>query len=148
MKIEWVEDNDLSQLGIPIDYVTTTTENGKRKVSIEFNSEPTTEQLAKLNKALVGLKRDYTTVPFNKSDLPSSDVIGIIKSINVSAARPIVATRTYNGEEFDLNCLVTENIKDQYIAGKIKVGDYVIVTYCTHDYPDQPIVTAKIFKSW
>lgn len=86
--------------------------------------------------------------PITEDDLPASNIIARIKSIVVSAARPMVCTRKFAGVDFDIACLVTENIKDQYAQGDISVGDYVIVTYCEHDYPDQPIVTSKVYRSW
>lgn len=85
--------------------------------------------------------------PVRIEDLPTSQHLARIKSIDVSKAKPITVTREYEGQEFDINCVVTEDIKEQYQAGKINTGDIVIVTYC-EERQDQAIVLSKIFKSW
>jgi len=114
-----------------------------------FEDDLTPAELVQLNAVLANhqrLKRFYE-VP-SLGDLPASDVIARVKSIDVQAAKPVVCVRLFEGQEFDIPCLVTENIKDQYIGGHLGVGDWVILTYCEHDYPNQAIITAKVFKSW
>lgn len=84
---------------------------------------------------------------FGISDLPTSQHLAILKSINPSKARPATVVRTFNGQEYDTDCVVTQDIKDQYQAGKINIGDIVIVSYC-EERQDDAIVMAKIYKSW
>jgi len=84
---------------------------------------------------------------FEALDLPTSQHLARIKSIDVTKAKPMTVTRTYQGIDFDIPCVVTQNIKDQYVEGKIQVGDIVIVAYCDERI-DDAIVQSKVFKSW
>jgi len=79
--------------------------------------------------------------------LPASDHLATIKSINTAAAKPIIVTRVSSGQEFDIPCVVTESVKDQFLSGDVVVGDIVIITYC-EERIDDAIVIAKVFKSW
>lgn len=76
---------------------------------------------------------------------PPSSHISIIDAIDTSKARPVRIKRVWEGKDYFYNCLVTESVKDQYIAGDVKVGDYVIVHF---DDIGEQVVTAKVFKSW
>lgn len=71
--------------------------------------------------------------------------ISIIEAINTSKARPVQVRRTWEGKDYFYDCLVSESVKDQYLAGDVAVGDYVIVHF---DDIGEQIVTAKVFKSW
>lgn len=81
------------------------------------------------------------------SDLSSSPHLARIKSIDITKAKPITVIRTFAGREFDVPCVVTEQIKDQFLAGNITVGDIVIVE-CCEERPEDAIVIAKVYKSW
>lgn len=81
------------------------------------------------------------------TDLPCSQHLSLIKEIDVQAARPVTVVRKAFGKLFDISCVITEDIKTQYLAGKIDVGDIVIVTYC-EERAEDAIVTSKVFKSW
>jgi len=84
---------------------------------------------------------------FEILDLPVSQHLARIKIIDVSRDKPITVERKFAGQNFDIPCVVTENIKDQFLAGDINIGDIVIVTYC-EETMDDAIVTNKVFKSW
>lgn len=71
--------------------------------------------------------------------------ISIIDAIDTSKARPVRIKRTWNGKDYFYDCFVIESLKDQYVAGDVKVGDYVIVHF---DDIGEQIVTGKVFKSW
>ena len=86
--------------------------------------------------------RDFTV-----EDLPASQHLARIKDIDVTRPKPITVIRDFAGQEFDFPCVVTESIKDQYLAGDINVGDIVIVSYCEERIGDA-IVTNKVYKSW
>ena len=76
---------------------------------------------------------------------PLSTYISTIKAIDTAKARPVKVKRVWEGKDYFYDCLVTESVKDQYVAGDVAVGDYVIVHF---DDIGEQIVTAKIFKSW
>lgn len=78
---------------------------------------------------------------------PLSTHWAIIDSINLGSEKPVRVKRTWEGVEYTVNCYATENIKDQYLAGDIAVGDYVMVEFLDDD-PDRAVVFAKVFKTW
>ncbi|GAI86560.1 unnamed protein product, partial [marine sediment metagenome] len=81
----------------------------------------------------------------NYLNLPHSTHISIIDAIDPTKARPVRVKRVWGDRDYFYDCLVTESVKDQYLAGDVAVGDYVIVFWS--DVGEQ-IVAAKVFKSW
>lgn len=79
------------------------------------------------------------------SEPPRSAHISTIDAIDPSKVRPARIKRVWKGNDYFYNCFVTESVKDQYVAGDVSVGDYVIVHF--NEIGEQ-IVTAKVFKSW
>lgn len=76
---------------------------------------------------------------------PHSTHISSIDAIDTAKARPVRIKRVWEGKDYFHDCLVTESVKDQFVAGDVKVGDYVLVHF---DAVGEQIVTAKVFKSW
>lgn len=76
---------------------------------------------------------------------PRSTHISTIDAIDTTKARPVRIKRVWEGRDYFYDCFATESVKDQYIAGDVKVGDYVIVFF---DDIGEQIVTSKVFKSW
>ena len=76
---------------------------------------------------------------------PKSTHIATLVSINVANPRPANVKRVWEGRDYFYDCFVTETVKDQYLAGDIVVGDYLLVHF---DPIGGQIVTAKVFKSW
>ncbi|MBA7649961.1 hypothetical protein ES703_57760 [subsurface metagenome] len=85
------------------------------------------------------------SLPTPEPTPPLSTHISIIDAIDTARARPVRVKRVWNGGDYFHDCLVTESVKDQYLAGNVEVGDYVIVHF---DDIGEQIVTAKVFKSW
>ncbi len=79
-----------------------------------------------------------------ETDPPQSTHISTLVSIDVGRARPAKVKRVWEDRDYFYDCFVTENIKDQYVAGDIKVGDYLLILFES----GEQIVTAKVFKSW
>ena len=56
------------------------------------------------------------------------------------------------GTVYDIPCLVSQSVVNLYIAGQVKVGDYVIVSFIDeHPYTQErsiAIVVDKVYKSW
>ena len=74
-----------------------------------------------------------------------SSHIATIIAITVGATRPAKVRRIWNGINYDSDCFVSQTVKDEYMAGNINIGDYVLVHY---DDNGEQLVTAKVFKSW
>ena len=71
----------------------------------------------------------------------------MIDSFHPSEVKPMRVKRSWRGYEYQVNCYVTETIKDQYLAGDIKGGDFVLVEFL-EDSADKAIVFAKVLKTW
>jgi len=76
---------------------------------------------------------------------PRSPHISTIEAIDTTKVRPVRIKRVWESRDYFYDCFVTESVKDQYLAGDVAVGDYVIVHFA--DIKEQ-IVTAKVFRSW
>lgn len=76
---------------------------------------------------------------------PTSTHIATLVAVDASKARPAKVKRIWDSREYLYDCLVTQAVKDEYQAGKIAIGDYVIVHY---DDSGEQIVIAKVYKSW
>ena len=51
--------------------------------------------------------------------------------------------RTYLGNEVNINCHVTQTVKDLFLAGKIVVGDVVIIQFIEADIT-KPVILGKL----
>jgi hypothetical protein len=76
---------------------------------------------------------------------PHSMHVARLVAINPTAARPAMIERNWEGDVYSYNCLITQDIRNQYAAGQIQAGDFVLAHF---DDIDQVIITHKIFKSW
>jgi len=68
-------------------------------------------------------------------------------AFKAAAERPLTVGRIYKGREVEIECYVTERIRELYQAGKLAVDDYVLVQFVDGD-PDKPIAVEKAYKSW
>ena len=78
---------------------------------------------------------------------PLSTHWAMVDSINLGGEKPISVKRSWEGEEYTVACYVSEAVKDQYLAGDIAIGDYVMVEFL-EDKADRAVVFAKVFKTW
>jgi len=90
--------------------------------------------------------------PITAEDLPSSEHIGKLKSVNPANVKPAVVTRRFMGVNYDVNCLVTQSVAELYQSGQIQIGDYVLVSFI-EEIPNTEerriaIVTDKVYESW
>ncbi len=76
---------------------------------------------------------------------PISTYISTIEAIDPTKPRPAKIKRVWLGHDYLYDCLVSESIKDQYLAGDVGVGDYVVVHF---DDVGEQVVVAKVFESW
>lgn len=86
-----------------------------------------------------------TSLPTPESEPPRCTYISLLEAVNPTKARPARIKRMWENREYFYDCFVSQTVKDEYEAGKIKVGDYIIVHF---DDIGEQIVMAKVFKSW
>lgn len=70
-----------------------------------------------------------------------------IISFDTEAVKPVKTKLIQDGNEFDVDCYVTQDLVDAYQAGDLKVGDWVLV-YFIDQREDKAIAQQKIFKTW
>jgi len=93
-------------------------------------------------------------VDFTADDLPHSEHIGKLISVNPSLAKPATVRRRFLGQNYDIQCLVSQAIVNMWTANpkEVDVGDYVLVSFI-EETPNETernvaIVTDKVFQSW
>ncbi len=86
---------------------------------------------------------DYVIPP--PPEPPRSTHISVLEAVDPAKARPAKIKRVWEGRDYFYDCFVTQTVKDQFVAGDVAVGDYVIVHF---DDIGEQIVTAKAYKSW
>ena len=72
---------------------------------------------------------------------------GRVDSFHPGEVKPMRVKRTWNGVTYLVDCYVTETVKDQYQAGGIVTGDFVLVHFLEDD-ANRAIVIAKVYKTW
>ena len=70
-----------------------------------------------------------------------------VRSFDMNAEKPLRVGRIHKNQEVETNCYVTERIRELYQAGKLAVGDFVLIQFVDGD-PDKPIAVEKAYKSW
>ena len=90
--------------------------------------------------------------PLGGMELPKSEHIGKLTAVNTSLAKPATVTRKYLGQLYDVQCLVSQNVVDMWLAGDLQIGDYVLVSFID-EIPNTTevsvaIVTDKVYESW
>lgn len=78
---------------------------------------------------------------------PVSSFWAVLEAINIAAVKPATIRRTWAGTDYTFDCYVSQYVKDEYQAGNIVIGDYVLVEVLDWD-PDRMGVIAKVFKTW
>lgn len=84
--------------------------------------------------------------------LPKSQHIAKLIGVYPDRARPATVVRKFLGETYEVNCLVSQSVVELYQAGKLNIGDFVIVSFID-EIPDSneynlAIVVDKVYKSW
>lgn len=85
-------------------------------------------------------------------DKPIMELVAVahwakISAFNAGAEKPLTVIRNYQGQDFTVNCYVTQSLVNDYQAGKLVIGDFVIVEFVDGDL-DKPIAIAKVYKTW
>ena len=80
-------------------------------------------------------------------DAPTSPHWAQIESFSPSEVKPLTVTRNWRGHTITLDCYVTQDVVDNYQAGNLAVGDFVLVDFVDGDL-DQPLAITKIYESW
>ena len=84
-------------------------------------------------------------LPKVEPEPPRSSHISTLESVDPTKARPARIKRVWQGKDYYYDCFATQTVRDEYVAGKVAVGDYMIVHF---DEVGEQIVTAKVWKSW
>ena len=95
-----------------------------------------------INAGNISLATDF---PPELPEPPRSTHISTLVSVDATKSRPAKVKRVWQGNDYFFDCLATQSVRDEYRAGKIQVGDYLIVHF---DEIGEQVVTAKVFKSW
>jgi len=66
-----------------------------------------------------------------------------IESINPENEKPLRVKRTFQGSEYHINCYITFTIKQGLTAGKIVVGDKVLIGFVDADI-SKPLAIDKL----
>lgn len=117
-----------------------------------WQPRPGTFVLSEVQTALPGCQTGaiWTGSGFSPAPLPTPlQITSLNYAVLVSVGtgeKPATVRRTYQGSEFVFSCYVTQAMKDDYTAGKIKYGDYVLVGFLDDD-KTKPIIIGKVFKS-
>ncbi len=71
----------------------------------------------------------------------------ILEGVNVTAVKPATVRRTWQSTDYVFDCYITQHVRDEWLAGRIAIGDYVLVEYLGLD-PNKAGVIAKVVKTW
>lgn len=77
---------------------------------------------------------------------PYSTHLARVIAIDPDKEKPATVVRIWNSKDYTYDCYVTENVKDQWLAGDIVVGDFVLVHFI--EGGEKVIVIAKVLKTW
>lgn len=144
MKHQWLEKhktcNKLSQeLGIEVRSITKgeigDEETFIRGIEIEFDTEPTAEQLEKI---------DVMFKPLNvkRTDGITADAHwAIVDSFHLASEKPLRVTRRNRL----IDCYVTQSVVALYLAGQLNIGDMVVGIFVDGDI-DKPLISDKIYR--
>jgi translation initiation factor IF-1 len=70
-----------------------------------------------------------------------------LTAVNIGKMKPATLVHNYLGDDYTFQCYISQSIKDEYQAGKIVIGDYVIAEFFDGDV-NKGVVIAKVFKTW
>ena len=75
-----------------------------------------------------------------------------VVSVNLENEKPLRVGRKWGSdvtrpEDYEVDCYVTERIKELYQDGKLSEGDIVIIQFVDGD-AEKPVAIAKGFKTW
>ena len=70
-----------------------------------------------------------------------------VDGIDPSKQKPLQVTRHWRGHTVQFRCYVTQDLVDAWQAGKLSVGDYVLVVFVDQDR-GKPLATQKIAETW
>lgn len=97
------------------------------------------------------ISEDQLPIAFEEPELPEPPPLcthwARVDSFYPGEVKPMRVKRTWQGREYTVDCYVTQTIRDQYLAGNVAVGDFVLVHFL-EDNLDRAIVVAKVFKTW
>lgn len=104
-------------------------------IEIEFDTEPTAEQLEKIDVLLKSLN-------IKRAEGITADAHWVIvDSFHPASEKPLRVTRRNRL----IDCYVTQSVVSLYLAGELNVGDMVVGVFVDGDI-DKPLVLDKIYR--
>ena len=88
---------------------------------------------------------DEPSPPPPSPEPPKSTHYARVTGFTPTAVRPLSVVRTWNGQDFPYDCFVTQDLVDAYIAGKLVIGDWVLIHF---DDCGEQIAMMKIYTTW
>lgn len=83
--------------------------------------------------------------PLPEPEPPRSTHFVRIEGFSPAEEKPLNVKRTWNGKDYYFDCYATQTLKDEYMAGNVAIGDWIIVHF---DDSDREVAMLKIYKSW
>lgn len=74
---------------------------------------------------------------------PQSTHIATLLSVTAGAAKPVRIRRAWQGANYDYDAYATEHVKSEYQAGKIAIGNTLVVEFFEGE-TISPVVMAKV----
>lgn len=72
---------------------------------------------------------------------------GRITGFDAGVIRPLKARILQDGDTFDVDCFVTQDLVDAFLAGSLAVNDWVLIYFLDMDI-NRAIAQQKVFKTW
>lgn len=82
----------------------------------------------------------------------ASEHIGKLKAVNIGDIKPATITRRFQGQDYDIKCLVSRTIAEMWQSGTLQLDDFVLISFI-EEMPNETerniaIVTDKVYRSW
>jgi len=78
---------------------------------------------------------------------PCSTHVAQVVGFSPGAVRPLTIRRDCHGRWRQFDAFVSEDLKDQYLAGTLQVGDWVHVDFIEGNL-DRALALTKVYKTW
>lgn len=72
---------------------------------------------------------------------------GQILSFDPISLRPVRVSREHGGVTYEVDCFVSQELVDAYLAGHLAIGDFVLVLFLDRQQT-RAIAFSKVYKTW
>ena len=70
-----------------------------------------------------------------------------VAAFNPGTEKPLCVKRNWHGADVEVNCYVSQGVKDAYLGGTLAIDDFVLVVFVEGEI-DKPLAVEKIVKTW